>query len=539
MFNRIENLRLLCLNCHSQTSTFAGSKTRKHFEEKKCLSLGCDAEIRRTSTHCQPCHSIYRKYKKNPIDVVSIIDQLDKGISLSMLATELYSQDIVLAHLYFLGSQHGKRYNGLKGLLIEGWQPPKSKGGAVWGNKKLLEDAIEKNNSLDGTLISLDINKHHRSLRHLRNAIIYHDITLPTNWKATYAMPLFQKGPPIEEYLVKDGKVISSGHLKTRLWKEGILEQKCSTENCGLTVEWLGKPLMLHLDHVNGDRHDNRIENLRILCPNCHSQTHTFVGRKNKQVKAPVIALPHVVEVKPPQVADTQPPKVAVMTKTLSPSSGQSPRQARPNPNQGATRYDKKIVRAKAEVVLKECRENDCTNEVKRKGSQCAICKKQPREKLIKCSGIKCTRTAEAEKQFCKECNDSKGWPSNETIISLVEKTSWMTTGKLLGVSDNAVRKHLKAAGIDLSVICRDANRRADPIKYRNGERRLCAAPQCKDLPETRKHIYCKQCTPIFTQQNIPSAETVNWLIRLWDIEAVSKALGTQTADLHYFLSRS
>ena len=60
---------------------------------------------------------------------------------------------------------------------------------------------------------------------------------------------------------------------------EGKKEQKC--EKCGLT-EWMGKPIVLQLDHINGDNRDNRIENLRLLCPNCHSQTETFC-RKNRK----------------------------------------------------------------------------------------------------------------------------------------------------------------------------------------------------------------------------------------------------------------
>lgn len=66
-------------------------------------------------------------------------------------------------------------------------------------------------------------------------------------------------------------------HLKKRLIKENIIEDKCS--ECSLSKMWNNKPITLQLDHINGIRNDNRIENLRLLCPNCHSQTNTFSGR--------------------------------------------------------------------------------------------------------------------------------------------------------------------------------------------------------------------------------------------------------------------
>lgn len=82
----------------------------------------------------------------------------------------------------------------------------------------------------------------------------------------------------IEEYL-KENSVVQSFKLKNRLIAEGLKEHKC--ECCGIT-EWMGKPAPIELDHINGNHHDNRLENLRILCPNCHAQTDTYRGKNKK-----------------------------------------------------------------------------------------------------------------------------------------------------------------------------------------------------------------------------------------------------------------
>lgn len=67
--------------------------------------------------------------------------------------------------------------------------------------------------------------------------------------------------------------------LKKRLVEESYKEDKC--EECGLENTWNGNPLTLELDHIDGDRTNNSLDNLKILCPNCHTQTCTYKS-KNK-----------------------------------------------------------------------------------------------------------------------------------------------------------------------------------------------------------------------------------------------------------------
>jgi 5-methylcytosine-specific restriction endonuclease McrA len=80
---------------------------------------------------------------------------------------------------------------------------------------------------------------------------------------------------PIDDLLVA-GRKRSRGHLKARLIKEGLKQNRC--EICGIT-KWQGKPLNMELHHINGDGTDNRLENLQLLCSNCHSQTNNWGGR--------------------------------------------------------------------------------------------------------------------------------------------------------------------------------------------------------------------------------------------------------------------
>lgn len=87
---------------------------------------------------------------------------------------------------------------------------------------------------------------------------------------------------PLEELLVA-GRRRSRGHIKGRLIREGLKSDRC--ERCGLN-EWLGRPLSLELHHINGDGEDNRLQNLQLLCGNCHSQTDNWGGRGVRRAMA-------------------------------------------------------------------------------------------------------------------------------------------------------------------------------------------------------------------------------------------------------------
>ena len=86
-----------------------------------------------------------------------------------------------------------------------------------------------------------------------------------------------------DKYLPKlcEHSSLSSSNAKTLAFKLGLKYNKC--EICGLS-EWLGTPIQCELHHINVDPTDNRVENLQILCPNCHSQTDNFRSRNRTKV---------------------------------------------------------------------------------------------------------------------------------------------------------------------------------------------------------------------------------------------------------------
>lgn len=94
-----------------------------------------------------------------------------------------------------------------------------------------------------------------------------------------------RRGKPSQNRLTPDQVLVKrargSNRMKPATLRRALLEigvpYRCAA--CGLTSEWQGRPLVLHIDHINGDYEDCRRENLRFLCPNCHTQTASWAGR--------------------------------------------------------------------------------------------------------------------------------------------------------------------------------------------------------------------------------------------------------------------
>ena len=95
-------------------------------------------------------------------------------------------------------------------------------------------------------------------------------------WNQGTRFKSFKPVQSIQSILVEHSTYINTNHLKQRLFKEGLKGYKC--ECCG-NSEWMGEPIALELHHINGVKSDLRLENLQILCPNCHAFTDNYRGR--------------------------------------------------------------------------------------------------------------------------------------------------------------------------------------------------------------------------------------------------------------------
>jgi 5-methylcytosine-specific restriction endonuclease McrA len=154
----------------------------------------------------------------------------------------------------------------------------------IWNiSKDDLLVLVEKSSSYKEVLSHFGLENKGNNFKTLRHRMIEDHIDFAHFRTRNEYLKPFQESTPLELILVENSS-FNRTHLKNKLLKSGLLINKCYI--CGQLPEWNGKPLSLQLDHINGISNDNRIENLRMLCPHCHSQTDSFAGKnKNRQVE--------------------------------------------------------------------------------------------------------------------------------------------------------------------------------------------------------------------------------------------------------------
>ena len=149
--------------------------------------------------------------------------------------------------------------------------------------KEEYENAAIRSFSIAGMCRTLGLKPSGGNYRIIHNAIVKYGISTRhftgQGWNVGLKFKPFE-AKPIDEILTTDS-TYQSFKLKVRLIQEDIKQHIC--EQCGLT-QWQGRPIPLELHHINGNNTDNRLENLLLLCPNCHALTECYRG-KNKNTK--------------------------------------------------------------------------------------------------------------------------------------------------------------------------------------------------------------------------------------------------------------
>ena len=206
---------------------------------------------------------------------------------------------------------------------------------------------------------------------------------------------------PLKEILIQDSPYKSTSKLKERIIKEGLKEEKC--EICGNT-EWLGHKIPLELHHINGINTDNRIENLQILCPNCHATTDNYRGKNLRS------ALSEKREV-----------EYRKFRETLTENA-----EGNPEPSFNEEGAETLHGKPKSKKNLEP--------------KYCAFCGKE----LI--------GKARKNKYCSQECAHKANGSKRPNVLELLEKFkeygSFIQVGNFYGVSDNAVRKWCNLYGI-------------------------------------------------------------------------------------------
>lgn len=151
--------------------------------------------------------------------------------------------------------------------------------------KEKLEPVVAESRAISEILRKLDLKQSGGNHTHISKKIKSFGLDtshfIGRSWnRGKQAKNKYSEEDFIKHVLVLDGPAWNSHNIKLKLFEFGLKEKKC--ENCPQGEIWNGKELRFHLDHDNGNHSDNRLKNLKILCPNCHSQTPTYAAKKRK-----------------------------------------------------------------------------------------------------------------------------------------------------------------------------------------------------------------------------------------------------------------
>lgn len=150
-----------------------------------------------------------------------------------------------------------------------------------WRDKKYLSEIVSRNTNYIDCIRDIGAPEVGANYDRLKRWITTHNIDtshFEPGWTAAHRVNR-QNARTIEDALVENSTA-TRVTVRSIIFKNDLLEYVC--HECGCPPIWNGKPITLQLDHKNGVNNDHRLENLRFLCPNCHSQTPTWGFKRGK-----------------------------------------------------------------------------------------------------------------------------------------------------------------------------------------------------------------------------------------------------------------
>jgi hypothetical protein len=147
-------------------------------------------------------------------------------------------------------------------------------------HKDFLEKIVKESNNIGVVLEKLNLRKAGGNYKVIHKYIKEYNLDISHFIKGEFKLGSSPKNKLDLDDILIENSTYNRTSLKKRLYDEGLLKRECCL--CGQGEDWNGMKISLILDHINGVHNDNRIENLRIVCPNCNAGLDTFAGKNNK-----------------------------------------------------------------------------------------------------------------------------------------------------------------------------------------------------------------------------------------------------------------
>lgn len=265
-------------------------------------------------------------------------------------------------------------------------------------SEEQVKAAIADSKSTKDFLIALGLKVNNGNYRRADGICMQYNLQVPKSNNSEQIKRVLNLNKLSDEEYFRNGVLRSGSHLKKRLIQDHGFIDVCS--ECGQEPFWNGKPLTLQVDHIDGNRFNNTIENLRILCGHCHSQTDTYSNNRSSTTY---------------------------------------------NYCECGVRIDIRFIKCNSCLTTEENNIVILSIDDEKKSFYCSCGKKKYARKALLCKDCSVKKLSESNIGKTKIV-----YPEINGLIARVSEIGFSAVSKELGVSDNSIRNHIaRVAGKD------------------------------------------------------------------------------------------